>query len=39
MKRRPALLALASALASSALWAQAPKTVVKPSLEVVYDEV
>ena len=37
MKRRPALLALSGALASSALWAQAPKTAVKPALEVWKD--
>ncbi len=37
MKRRPALLALAGALASSSSWAQAPKTAVKPALEVWKD--
>jgi hypothetical protein len=37
MKRRPALLALAGALASSSVWAQAPKTAVKPALEVWKD--
>jgi hypothetical protein len=37
MKRRPALLALAGALASSSVWAQAPKTAVKPAIEVWKD--
>jgi hypothetical protein len=37
MKRRPALLALAGALASSSSWAQVPKTAVKPALEVWKD--
>ena len=37
MKRRPALLALAGALASSSVWTQAPKTAVKPALEVWKD--
>ena len=36
MKRRPVLLALAG-LASSSVWAQAPKTAVKPALEVWKD--